>query len=535
MLLRLLRQALNRRPGNEAADTDGAVVLAQRTAADPGLNESSLATLRVLLAQHPNRPEIRLALAQTLDRRKHLSEAIALYRELLALAPDDESLHTALGNCLARLGRITEALPHYRRTAPPSDPAAYSSVLGSLNYDTGLSPPAVFEEHRDWGARCIAAGGQAAVSLSNDRAPDRRLRIGYVSPDFRQHPVSHLFVPTLEQHDRGRFEIFCYHSHRDHDAVTAHVKGLADGWREVAGTPDADLRAQIRADRIDVLVDLAGHTTHGRVTAFAARSAPVQVSWLGYFNTTGLPTMDYFITDSHSSPPDQDRYFTERLVRLPHTRFCYQPPPFAPAIGPLPMLARGQVTFGCFNNIAKLNDNVLRLWARVLDAVPESRLEIRSIGLADAPNARRLRAQFTEHGVAPDRIALHPYSAQADLLGAYNGIDLALDPFPFGGGLTSLEALWMGVPVVTLAQAMIPGRQTLCFLRNTGLDECIAGDENAYVSIARTLAGAPATLADIRAALRPRMQASQLVDAGRYTRDLESAYRRMWHDWVAGA
>jgi predicted O-linked N-acetylglucosamine transferase (SPINDLY family) len=498
------------------------------------LNESALEILRSLLAQHPGRPEIRLALAQALDRRKHLSEAVALYRELLACKPDDEALHAALGNCLARLGRITEALPHYRRTAPPSDPAAYSSVLGSLNYDPGLSPEAVFEEHRDWGARCAAAAGPTVQPLANDRAPDRRLRIGYVSPDFRQHPVCHLLVPTLEQHDRGRFEIFCYHSHRDHDAVTAHVKALADGWREVAGVADADLRAQIRADRIDILVDLAGHTTHGRVTAFAVRSAPVQVSWLGYFNTTGLPTMDYFVTDPHSSPPEQDRCFTERLVRLPHTRFCYQPPAFAPAVGPLPAQARGHVTFGCFNNIAKLNENVLRLWARVLAAVPGSRLEIRSIGLADTPNAERLRAAFAQHSVTPDRIALHPYAAQADLLAAYNGIDLALDPFPFGGGLTSLEALWMGVPVVTLAQAMIPGRQTLCFLRNTGLDECIADDEDAYLASARTLAGNPAHLAAIRAGLRPRMQASPLTDATGYTRDLESAYRRLWHDWVAG-
>ena len=261
----------------------------------------------------------------------------------------------------------------------------------------------------------------------------------------------------------------------------------------------------------------------------------MQVSWLGYFNTTGLAAVDWFFSDPHSSPPGQERYFVERLLRLPDTRFCYEPPEYSPEVAALPAARAGHVTFGCFNNLSKVNERVVALWARVLDAVPASRLCLMSIGLHDAANVEHVYSRFAAHGVEHGRLDLRPYVVHPALPAAYGEIDIALDPFPFCGGMTSLESLWMGVPVVTLEQSMIAGRQTLSMLRNLGLDELVAGDEQNYVDIAAKLSGELDALAALRAELRPRMAASPLVDAPRFTRNLEDAYRRIWAEAVAAS
>jgi predicted O-linked N-acetylglucosamine transferase (SPINDLY family) len=361
----------------------------------------------------------------------------------------------------------------------------------------------------------------------------RRLRIGYVSPDLKRHPVTYLFAPALAHHDHGAFEIFCYDNLVRPDHVTVRLKSLSDHWRDVGGSSDEAFCEQVRADGIDILVDLAGHTTHGRLRAFARKPAPVQVSWLGYFNTTGLEAMDWFFSDPHSTPPRQERYFVERLLRLPDTRFCYEPPEYSPEVAALPAVRAGHVTFGCFNNLSKVNDRVVALWARVLDAVPASRLSLMSIGLHDAANVEHVSTRFASHGVENRRLDLRPYVAHPELLAAYGEIDIALDPFPFCGGLTSLESLWMGVPVVTLEQPMIAGRQTLSMLRNVGLEKLVAADEQGYVEVAAKLAGDLDALARMRAKLRPCMAASPLIDAAKFTRNLEDAYRRIWSVYVS--
>ena len=466
--------------------------------------------------------------AAAFEKEKRSLEAAEEYEAVLAIEPDNLAAHNNLGNCLVWLGRAAEALPHYRRVCEldPGRIEAHSTVLGSLNYDASITPDQVLEEHREWGRRVCALRG-APVQHSRTWDELRRIRIGYVSPDLKRHPVTYLFAPVLAHHDHVRFEVFCYSNLKGGDEVTARLRTMTDVWRDITDMSDEAFRDQVLADGIDILVDLAGHTARSRLPAFALKPAPVQVSWLGYFNTTGLPTVDYFVTDPHSSPPGQERWFSERLVRLPHTRFCYEPPEYAPAVGPLPARRNGRVTFGCFNNVSKVNDRVIRLWARVLDAVPGSRLELRSLGLHEPDNVEHVRQRFAAQGVESDRLTLHPYVAHGALLALYGMIDIALDPFPFCGGISSLEALWMGVPVVTLEQPTLAGRQTLSFLRNAGLDELVAPDEDAYVAIARRLASDLDALEALCAGLRDRMVLSPVLDGAAFTKDLEAAYLRM--------
>ncbi len=471
-------------------------------------------------------PQERLALARRLQSRKRLSEAVEQYEALIELGDDTPLVHSSLANCLSMLGRAPEALPHYRRVAELAqhERHAESSVLGVLNYDPEATPDSVFEAHRAWGERLTAS---IEAPLEPPAHRHERIRVGYVSPDFRRHPVTYLFAPVLEHHDRKRFEIYCYDNLNKPDAVTARLQRASDRWVSIAGRPDESVADMVRQSGIDVLVDLAGHTTHSRLRAFAFRPAPVQVSWLGYFNTTGLSAMDYFITDPHSSPEGQDRCFVETLVRLPHTRFPYEPPDFAPAVAPLPALRDKCVTFGCFNNLSKVNERVIALWARVLDAVPKSRLKLIAVGLHDARNRDWWRARFAAHGITRARLELHAFLPHDQLLAAYGAVDVALDPFPFAGGLTSLEALYMGVPVVTLETPMLAGRQTLSFLRNVGLDALVAHSEDDYVEASCRLARDLDALAALRAGLRDRMRSSPLMDAAGFTRELEGAYDRM--------
>jgi predicted O-linked N-acetylglucosamine transferase (SPINDLY family) len=407
-----------------------------------------------------------------------------------------------------------------------------TSVLANLNYDVRSTPQQVFDEHRAWADSVAAFPQPVALHFADDRDPERPLRVGFVSPDLRRHPVSYIFAPVLAAFERKRVESFCYHNFTGKDVVTDRLMPLAAHWRDVAALSDDALLELIRADRIDILVDLAGHTIHNRLLVFARRAAPVQVSWLGYFNTTGLPTMDYFITDPHSSPPGQDCYYTEKLVRLPDTRFCYEPSEFMPDVNELPAVHNGHITFGCFNNLSKLNDDVLQLWARILHRVPQSRLVLQAAALDDAPNRMRFRLQAERAGLHSGQLELRGFMPVATAPRAYHDIDIALDPFPFCGGMTSFEALWMGVPVITLEQAMIAGRQTLALLRNIGLPELVAADKARYADIAVDLATDRLRLGTLRQSLRPRFAASPLQDYAKFTHAMEDAFRLMWLDWI---
>ena len=480
---------------------------------------------------------IHLALAHCHRRRNRWTEAASHCQAVVALKPDDPAAHNELANCYNQLGRMPEAIAQYRETyrLAPDFPAAFASVLACLNYDPDCPPELAAAEHRRWAERVAAPCYPRSTRFDNERAADRPLRIGYVSPDLRRHPVSTLFEPILAAHDRSRCEITCYYNHAGEDVVTLRLKSLAHNWRPVAGLGDEALCGQIRTDRIDILVDLAGHTSENRLLAFARRPAPVQVSWLGYFNSTGLATMDYFLSDPWSSPSGQNRYYVERLLRLPHTRFCYLPPEYMPAVGPLPAAANGQVTFGCLNNLSKVNEKVLALWGEVLQAVPASRLLLQAAALDDAANRLRFRDLCAKHCIATERLELRGFVPFDQSPASYAEIDIALDPFPFCGGMTSLEALWLGVPVITLAGESIAGRQSASMLMNLELPELIAADGTQYVETAAALARDLPRLTTLRAGLRARFTASPLMDYAGFARELEAAYRDMWRRWIASS
>jgi predicted O-linked N-acetylglucosamine transferase (SPINDLY family) len=483
----------------------------------------------------PDPSRARFVFAMALAGCDRWTEAAAHLEALVAAHPDVAGARNQLANCYNRLGRATDAVREYRETfrTAPDFHEALTGALGTLNAVPDVTPEEVFAAHREWAATVAAPLYPVRPRFSNARDPSRPLRIGYVSPDLRRHPVGTMFAPVLERHDRRRVETHCYYNYPRGDVMTERMRRAAHHWRDIAALDDAAVADAIRADEVDILVDLAGHTKNTRLLVFARRPAPIQVSWLGYFNTTGLATMDYFVTDPVSSPPGQERYFVERLVRLPATRFCYEPPEFLPAVNALPAREKGRVTFGCLNTLAKLNDRVLAFWARILAAVPGARLLLQASAFNDPLLQRDFRARAVAHGIAADCLEFRRFVPVEQAADAYHDIDIALDPFPFCGGMTSLDALWMGVPVVTLPQVMIAARQSASMLANLGLPELIAADEATYVAAAVGLARDLDRLAALRVGLRERFRRSPLADYARFTRDLEHAFAGMWEAWLA--
>ncbi|MBT5415959.1 MAG: tetratricopeptide repeat protein [Rhodospirillaceae bacterium] len=466
-----------------------------------------------------------------------IAEAIGKYKDVLALQPGFAPAHNNLANLYKDRGESAEALEQFR-LAIRSDPTlvdAHSNLLLGLHYTAEATPEEIYREHLAW-ARAHADPLQGEHRLhANDPDPERRIRIGYVSPDFRRHPVAYFMEPVLENHDRARFEIVCYANVERPDPVTKRLREKADLWRDLRGVRDDQAAALARRDGIDILVDLAGHTAFSRMRMFARKPAPVQVSWLGYPNTTGLAAMDYRLSDTYADPPGPaDRLHTERIVRLPHGFHCFRPPAEAPEPGPLPMAATGHPTFASFNMLSKVTKEVVAAWSRILAALPEARFVLKAPPLADAETRAHFARLFEAEGIAAERVEMLGYLPDpADHLALYNRIDLALDTFPYNGATTTCEALWMGVPVVSFAGANHVARVGLSLLSNLGLDELVARDADGYVELARALARTPDRIAGLRGGLRARMNAASLLDGPGFTRDLEAAYRTMWESWCA--
>ncbi|MBS4095597.1 MAG: tetratricopeptide repeat protein [Sulfuricella sp.] len=494
-----------------------------------GRPAEAIAALQNALAVAPQLADTYNNLGITLKEQGRLEEATRYLQEAIALKPGYAEACNNLGLVYEIQGLGEEAVAAYRKTLviDPTLSRTHSNVLFALNYLPRIGVQEIFDEHLRWAETYANPLMPPARPLLHDEGNNSRLRIGYVSPDFRQHPVSSFFEGVLEQHDASHFETFCYSDVTAPDATTARLRALAHHWRDCSGLSDAVLAEQIRHDSIDILVDLAGHTDRNRLLAFARRPAPLQASWIGYFNTTGMAAMDYFISDVYSSPPDLPQCFIEQLVRLPHTRFCYRPPDYAPPMAELPAQRNGTITFGCFNNLAKLNHEVVALWAEILAAVPDSRLLLKALALNDAGVGERYREQFSRHGIAPERIELAGYSPHAAMLAQYGEVDIALDPFPFTGGMTTCEALWMGVPVVTLSGETLVSRQSASMLANLGKTTWIAASPQRYREIAVALAADPAALAAERRDLRAAMRASPLCDSVAMARHLEAAYKEM--------
>jgi predicted O-linked N-acetylglucosamine transferase (SPINDLY family) len=452
-----------------------------------------------------------------------LTRAEVCFAQARSLSPNDLRASINLASVARDAGEHGHATSLYADllTQLPNHPIIHRNALTSLEYDPAVLDATRLAQAKAWGqwAVAIAVGPRPTVQSTDSRP----LRLGYVSADFCQHTVGLFVKDVLKAHDPKRVDVFAYSAGLVKDWVTDEISAACT-LRDVSALDDAALAELISADGVNVLVDLSGHTAGSRLTAFAYRPAPVMVSWLGYFATTGLPYMDAVLLDDWHAPEGTEAQFTEPIIRLPDGRLCYQPVPWAPAeVAPSPFTRNGHITFGCFNNTAKLNDGVFDVWSAILAAVPGSRLVLKWRTFNDDALRHKVTSAFVARGIAAERIELRGPSFHADVLKEYADIDIALDPFPFTGGLTSCESLWMGVPVVTWPQSRVVSRQTFAFLSAIGLPELAATDADDYVRIAASLAADRDRLANLRSSMRPRMLASPLMDVASFTRQFEDA------------
>jgi protein O-GlcNAc transferase len=501
-----------------------------------GQLDKAVAAYRRALELKPDYPEAHNNLGNAL-RGGELDEAMVAYRRVLELKPDYPEGMINLGNALKDQGELDDAIAAYRLALriKPDYVRAHSNLVFALHYRPGQDIRAISEEHERWNRQFSGPPKPFVKPHANERSPERRLRVGYVSPDFRDHPVGGYVLPLLEHHDCEQFEILCYSRVPQPDWITERLRALAGGWRNTVGISDTRLAEIIREDAVDILVDLAMHTADNRLPTFALQPAPVQVSWLAYPGSTGLPSIGYRLTDAHMDPPGEEpASVAEEPMRMPDSWCCYDPAGDSPVVNALPALSAGSVTFGSLNDFAKANEGVLALWARLLDAVKGSRFVI----LCPKGQTReKALAFFGARGIAAERLELVGSLPRSDYLRRYHQIDLALDPFPCNGMTTTCDALWMGVPVLIPRlrdQAMPVSRAGLSLLSTIGLAELAAPSEEDYVRIAVELAGNLPRLTDLRATLRSRMLASPLMDAPRFARNVETAYRSMWERWCAG-
>jgi protein O-GlcNAc transferase len=503
------------------------------TLREAGQIDQAIASLRRAVQIKPDLAEGHVNLGNLLKDAARFDEALSCHRQAIAVRPELAEAHSNLGNVYSDTGLVEQAIVSYRHAlSVKPDAAAHSNLLYALLKHPAFDPKGLLEESREWNRRHGEALARQIRAHSNERDPDRRLRIGYISPDFRVHSVSRFALPLLAAHDRMAFEIFAYAQVRTPDTMTAQVRSRCDTWRDIVGLSDERVAEMIREDRIDILIDLAGHTSGNRLLVFARKPAPVQVTWLGYPGTTGLSAMDYRLTDAHADPPGAaDGFCTEQLIRLPQTAWCFHVPSDSPAVNELPAVKNGRVTFGSFNSFAKMNEPLLKLWAKILLATPGSRLLLKAKPLACASVQERVRHVMSSAGVEAERVEMFGWAAPAEHLGQYGRVDIALDTYPYHGTTTTCEAMWMGVPVVSLAGESHVSRVGVSLLTNAGLPELIAESPEEYVRIAAELAGDLPRLEELCGGLRARMMASPLMEAPRFARDMEAAYRQMWRTW----
>jgi protein O-GlcNAc transferase len=461
-------------------------------------------------------------------------EAITALQQAIKLRPNDDAAYSNLGNAFKDAGRIGEAMKSYRRSVEiqPRQSIAHSNLCFSMTYDPDCDSQAILHEALRWNVLHAQPLKTEIRPHNNFSAESRKLRIGYVGADFREHCQSLFTIPLLSNHDRERFEIFVYSQVSRPDERTDRIRACADVFRPIRGTSDQEAAEIIRTDRIDVLVDLTMHMSSNRLLVFARKPAPVQITWLAYPGTTGLAAMDYRFTDPYLDPLGSDHFYAEKSYRLPETFWCYDPLADEIDPGPLPASSSGHITFGCLNNFCKVTDPTLELWLPILQQLPESRL----ILLASHGGHRiHLCEYFKNRGVDPNRVEFIEFQPRNDYLHVYRKIDIGLDTLPYNGHTTSLDSFWMGVPVVTRLGRTVVGRAGWSQLCNLNLKELAAESGDQFVKIALDLAGDLRRLAELRNNLRNRMQQSPLMDASRFARNLETAYQQMYRAYSGAA
>lgn len=455
-----------------------------------------------------------------------LEDAEECTRRAVELDPDSSTTWNNLAGILISRGEPEAAAPLYEEAyrRDPGYAVAYSNRLMAEQYLPGVTPERLLDLSLEWQVRY----GPRNVPMSRPLAKeDRPLRLGFVSPDLKRAPVGYFLVGLLEALERDADASVVYSDTVQPDDLSERMKQAALLWRDARKMDDASLAKAVHTDGIEVLFDLAGHTKGNRLLLFAKRAAPVQITWAGYVGTTGVEAMDYLLADQFQVPPGAEGYYRERVLRMPHGYVCYVPPSYAPDVAPLPALREGRVTFGAFHNAAKVGEASIAIWSRVMRAVPDAQLVLKYTNLDEPRTKARITGAFASAGIAPERIAIEGISPHTAMLQRYNYIDIALDSIPYSGGLTTCEALWMGVPVVTLPGRTFAGRHSLSHVMNVGHPELVAHDENHYVSIASGLAGNLGALSALRYSLRGHMAASPLCDARGFAKDFISLIRQV--------
>lgn len=514
-------------------DKDNPVTLKQLGDVSRSLNEldEAFKYYRRSLAVNPEFVQAHSALGQLYSSCGNISQAKDAYKAALQHNPAHIPSLARLGGLLLEQGDHVAAIALFKRALNinPAIKGARTLLLFSLNY-CSTDRDLIFKAHKEW--------GQIHTPLSNnlvghDNPPDpgRQLRIGYLSPDFCEHPVSFFLEPLLENHDKSQYQIYAYSNVETPDSTTTRLAGLVDTLRPVFGLSDSELAKLIRADKIDILVDLAGHTTRNRLPVFGLKPAPVQVTYLGYPNTTGVPAIDYRITDNVADPPGStDNYYTEQMARLPGGFLCYRPPAQSPAVMSLPAAENGYITFGSFNNLTKITPEAIKTWSQILNAIPRSRLFIKCT--SDTQTQARYIELFRIEGVKRHQLDFIGFvSGINQHLDMYNRIDISLDTFPYNGTTTTCESLWMGVPVIALAGHLHAGRVSMSILSQIGLDDFVATSLNDYVQIAIKYSADLEKLAALRKRLRELVRDSKLCDGNTFTQELEKLYRTIWNTW----
>jgi predicted O-linked N-acetylglucosamine transferase (SPINDLY family) len=468
-----------------------------------------------------------------LRREGRLAECLEALDRGLVVCPEAEELLIRRGNVLKDLGRLEEALAAFRQAliVDPGLASARSNMIFTMKYMPDATSSEIMAEAEAFGA-AVRAKAKPFTQWNVSREPDRRLRVGMVSGDFRSHVVGYYLRSFLGQLDRGRVELVAYSNCAIEDETTAQFKPHFALWRQVHGLSDKKLAARIHEDQVDILIDLSGHSGRNRLPMFAFKPAPVQASWLGLFVTTGVQEMDYIIADPHLLADEEEQYFTEKVWPLAESWFCLSPPALDVEPGPLPALSTGVVTFGCFNNLSKVSDRAVSTWARILREVPGSRLFLKTKQLQDSSACDAILGRFKSHGIGPERLLLEGRSPRQEYFAAYQRVDISLDPFPYHGATTSLDGLWMGVPMVTCRGTRVGSHLGESIAHAAGLADWIAEDEGAYVEIAKEKASDLEALSALRAGLRTQVLGTSLFDGARFARQFEDALRGMWRKFA---
>ncbi|MEA2736044.1 MAG: hypothetical protein QOE14_2495, partial [Humisphaera sp.] len=521
------RAAVRIAPNHAAAHNALGVALAMQRRVE------AIDEFRRAIELDPNLADAHFNLGLAYHRTERHAHALLTLTRAAELSPDNPGLLNLLGITQLAMGRAALAIEAFRSAlhVHPDFPLAADNLLFALHYDPATTAETLIREHERWADHFAAPLLREQQPHEKDRDPRRRLRIGYVSPDLRGHAVSFFLEPILRHHDHEHFEIVCYSDTEKLDDVTDRLRAAADAWHDATALTDAQFAERVRQDGIDILVDLAVHTEHNRLLAMARKPAPLQLSYLGYCGTTGLPApaIDGRLTDAVVDPPDHaERWNTEPLVRLPRVFCCYQPPADAPDITPLPAERDGFITFGSFNVLAKVTEETIALWSKILHATPRSRLLMMSFALKDGGVVTDVAKRFAAYGIERGRLELPGGKPLGDYLRTIARADIALDTFPFNGHTTTCHALWMGVPVISRSGSRPVSRVGRSLLRAIGLEDLCVDSAGAYVETAVRLAADPQRLTCLRSELRPRLAASPLCDAAGFTRELESAYRAMW-------